>query len=859
MKRMFMALAVATLTVALGYAVPAKRLTKTVVQPDGSTVTVTLTGDEWFHSYVTSDGLVVDFTPEGYVVYADSANDNNVFVHEVSERSADELAYVAAQSTSLKYAAKRNAAPKVKARKAQQKSIKAPLRNVQGKVSIEQEESQVPHKGTVNVPILLVNYKDYKFKDSDPNKVFTDFFLDGEKSAKQYFVDASNGKYDPEFHVYGPYTLPQNRKYYGGSDRYGDDEKPGHMVKDAIQLADPEVDFSIFDNDGDGACDVIIVLYAGVGQASCMSVPQSVWPCQWDLESSGAGNMTVDGVLMSKFAVFNELNGEDFSKIDGIGTFCHEFSHCLGLPDFYDTEYGGYFGMGYWSLLDTGCYNDDGYTPIGYSAYEKAFMGWIDLEAGHANTYYSLPVLSDPATTDPKAIILTNRSDVNEYFIFENRAKIGWDKYIGDQGMLITHVTYSASAWANNTVNNYSLQRMTFVPADNKITDTSYGSDLWPKSYATEFTNDSKPSARTNTGSYLSQPVTEITRDVKTGVVSFWVDRAPIVEAPAPEMSEPICEESGSFTAIWAPVVVEGSDVTYTLQVWPTNDPLPAPQVVFNPAAGTSDWALTGQYKLMTTMLYLGTSSGDGSMVSNNRITPDNGVITIVANAKRYSTDKDPVLLLSLVDEEGNETNAKEFIVENSAQYYSAAITGLDNTKTYAVKIANSGRSKRVTLYSAMAFAGDCADAQASDYEKVYNEAIGADSKAAQAKAVETISGRRITISGITDTSYKLTGLNDESYSYRVKAVPADFDKALEGLWSETQTIDLAQGGISEVIVDAVSTYIISNGQIIATPGARLYSVSGIEISPISSGCFAPAAGAYILVTPGHRPTKVVL
>lgn len=858
MKRILLAFAVAALTVASGYAVPAKRLKKTVVQPDGSTVTVTLTGDEWYHSYVTSDGLVVDFTPDGYVVYADAADDNSVFVHEVAERSAEELSFLASKSTSLNYAAKRNASAKVIARKAQKKSVKAPLRVSQGKVSIEQEESQVPHKGKANVPILLVNYKDYKFKDSDPNKVFTDFFLEGDKSAKKYFTDASNGQYDPEFYIYGPYNLSQNRKYYGGTDRYGTDERPGEMVKEAIQLADSEVDFSIFDNDGDGACDVVIVLYAGVGQASS-GVTQSVWPCQWDLTSSGAGDFMVDGVMMSKFAVFNELNGEDYTKIDGVGTFCHEFSHCLGLPDFYDTDAGGHFGMGWWSLLDTGCYNDDGYTPIGYSAYEKAFMGWIELEAGQANTYYSLPVLNDPNSTEQKAVILTNRSDVNEYFIFENRAKTGWDKYIEDQGMLITHVTYSASAWANNTVNNYNLQRMTFVPADNKMSETSYSSDLWPKSYATEFTNTSKPAARTNTGSYLSQPVTEITRDVKTGVVSFWVDRAPIVEASTPELDEPIVNEAGSLIASWAPVVVEGSDVSYTLQVWPTNEPLPAPQVWTNTANNYSDWTFAGQYKTMTGMVYLGTTTGDGSMVSNNRVTPDNGAITIVANAKRYGTDSDPVLLFSLVDEDGVETDATEIAVEKTAEYYSAAITGLDNTKTYAVKIANSGRSKRVTLYSAMAFAGECADAQAADYEKVYNEAIASGSEAAQAQAVETVSGRRITVSGITDTSYTLTGLEKESYSYRVKAVPADHEKALDSFWSETIVVDLSFSGISDVAVDATSTCIISNGRIIATPGARLFSVSGIEISPVAPGCFAPAAGAYILVTPGLRPAKVVL
>ena len=83
-----------------------------------------------------------------------------------------------------------------------------------------------------------------------------------------------------------------------------------------------------------------------------------MWPCQWELSASDFNKaLTLNGVKIDKFGVFNELNGFDMSRIDGIGTFCHEFSHCLGLPDFYCTTYAGYFGMSDWSLMDYGCYN----------------------------------------------------------------------------------------------------------------------------------------------------------------------------------------------------------------------------------------------------------------------------------------------------------------------------------------------------------------------------------------------------------------------------------------------------------------------------------------------------------------------
>ncbi len=860
MKRKILGLALAALTIATASAVPARRIVKTVTQPDGSTITVTLTGDEWFHSYVTADDLTVALTPEGHAVYTNADGLTAVYAHEANQRDSFETGFIAAQGASLNYQARRSASPKVIAREQQQRQAAAAAANpIMKSPQVEQGESQVPHKGTAHIPIILVEYTDVKFKNSSTaNATFQDFFMGEEDSAKKYFTDASLGQYDPEFHVYGPYTLSKSRVYYGGTDYWGNDEKPGHMVKEAIQLANPDVDFSIFDNDGDGICDVVIVLYAGVGQASS-GVAQAVWPCQWDLASSGAGSITVDGIKMTKFAVFNELNGSNSSKIDGIGTFCHEFSHCLGLPDFYETTYGnGYFGMDAWSLMDYGCYNDNGYTPIGYSAYEKAFMGWLNLIDGEKNTFYQLPVLNNPDDPQTTAVVLTNKANAKEYFIFENRAKQGWDTYISDQGMLITHVTYDASAWNNNTVNNYALQRMTIVPADNKLTSATINQDLWPKANAFEFTNTSTPAAKTNSGSYLSQPVTEITRDPSTGVVSFWVDRIPVSEIETPELKEPVVEETGSFTASWSPVTIDGTDVSYTLQVWPAADGLPMPAVFTNFKAIESNWSFGGVYKLYSTYLTFGSASSDGYMTSRTAVYPDNGAISVVVNAKRYGTDANPVVVMSLLDSNGNVAAVDEFEVTKDAAYYSCCFNGLDDSEPYTVKIANRGTSKRISVYSVMAFEGDYAGATDEEYKAAFDSALD-DSAAAPARAQETTSGDRLTVTGITDTSYKVTGLQNIRYRYRVKAVPEDTTLGKESFWSPVKEIDLSTSGVTDIDVDAPqSTYIISGNELVATPGARLYSVSGVEIKAIAPGRFAPAPGAYILITPGLAPAKIV-
>jgi len=860
MNKKLLALALATLTVASVNAVPAKRLTKTVTQPDGSTLTVTLIGDEWFHSYVTSDGLVVDFTDDGHAVYRASDGPTAVYAHEIAERDANEQQFITAQSTKLTYNAQRAISPKVTARKAETNiAATSNLRREKGLIKIEQEESQVPHKGTAHVPIILVEYTDVKFRDgANAAQTFEEFFMGEESSARKYFQDASLGQYDPQFHIIGPVTVSKKRVYYGGYDYYGNDEKPGTMVKEAIKLADPTTDFSIFDNDGDGQCDVVIVLYAGVGQASS-GVSQSVWPCQWDLTSSRDGAVTCDGVRCNKFAVFNELNGTDQSEIDGIGTFCHEFSHCLGLPDFYETTYNyGYFGMNDWSLMDHGSYNNDGYTPIGYSAYEKAFMGWIELVDGQKNTQYTLPILNNTADPQTLAIALTNTKDPNEYFIFENRAKQDWDSYIRDEGMMITHVTYSTSVWESNSVNNSALQRMTIVPADNRLTATTLSGDLWPKSYATEFTDTSTPAAKTNTGSFLSQPVTEITRNAQTGEISFWVDRSPVIPASVPDVTEPIVEEAGSFTAVWNPVVVEGTDVTYTLQVWPKAGTLPTPGLWLDFSDGINGWTAEGDVKVLSSSLYFGTATTEGAITSDGRIAPENGVVTVAAKAKQYGPDKSSVIVFSLLDDGGNVIAEKEFEVNATAAYYSAAFPELDNDKTYAVKVGNRGKLKRVTLYSVMAFAGDYADSDDIDFENMLAD-LG-EGATAPSKVESSTSGSRMTFSGITDTSYTVTGLQNLTYRYRVKAIPVDESKGTESPWTEVHEIDLSTSGISDISTDmSQASYIVVNGEIVATPGSRLHTVAGLEIKASAPGRFSPAPGVYILSTPGLRPVKILL
>jgi len=523
MKKILTLAVVAMMACSTAMAVPAKPGYQTYVQRDGSRITVQAMGDEFFHYFVTSDGLPVDCDDNGDFYYLTAAGRSAVLAHDADRRTAGELTYLQQQRASMQ-----------SVETARHKARRISARRKAG-------QTQVPTIGSPRVPIILVQYTDKKM--SNTKQQFEAQYKTGPKSVLQYFTDQSNGKYTPQYDIYGIYDLPKQRAYYGGN-KDGNDSCVATMVYHAIVQAGDDIDWSQYDNDGDGEADVCIVVYAGVGEAQASrTVPASVWPCQWDLNSGayyndGPGAQTRNGVLINRFAVFNETYGSsDYgTTMDGIGTFCHEFSHCLGLPDFYETSYGhGYYGMGTWSLMNSGCYNGgsiSGDTPVGYSAYEKNFMEWIDLIEPVENTRYTLPVFNAKAEATDQAIKITSHLNSNEYFILENRRKQGWDQYIADEGVLITHFTYVADRWEENTPNNEAIQLATIIAADNQASTYSEANDCYGKTNH-EFSPTSTPASvlnmrangtlasQTGAAGTLNKPVTDITIN-SDGTVSLW-------------------------------------------------------------------------------------------------------------------------------------------------------------------------------------------------------------------------------------------------------------------------------------------------------------------------------------------------
>ena len=508
MRRIILAIVLVITAWTIIQAVPAKSVPFTHTQSDGSTVTLVMGGGEFCHSLMTLDGLTVAQDMNGDYCYMAGGSMSDVLAHDAEGRGIKEIAFIKAYRDQM--------------------TLDATFRRMPCREDAN-ANPQVPTMGSPRIPVILVSYTDIGFVDSDPVATFQNQFNEKEYSCFHYFESQSRGMFTPQFDILGPVNLPQNRTYYGDNIRvYGQevDQQLGTMIYDACTGLN-DVDFSHYDNDGDGYVDVVVVLYAGVGESQAYySVPESVWPCQWDMQEAFAwgcsvtGPFTLNGVTIDKFAVFNEREGsnDNSTRIDGVGTFCHEFSHCLGLPDFYPTNGANYYGMSTWDIMDHGCYLNNAHRPAGYSSYERHFMGWMDLIEPEPNTQYTMAPLNTPEGT---AVKVVNDNNPDEYYLLEYRTKTDWDEYLSAEGILILHVDYNKNAWENNTPNNLgSHPRMSIIPADNVLSSYTNKYDTWPYGTLDSLTNNSTPAATVYRGTYMNKPITSM--QVADGFASFW-------------------------------------------------------------------------------------------------------------------------------------------------------------------------------------------------------------------------------------------------------------------------------------------------------------------------------------------------
>lgn len=520
MKKLYLMLSMLFAFGIAANAVPAKKLQKVITLANGTQVSVELRGDEYLSWWEGTDGTA----------YRTTATDENVF--EAFDLEAQKPAAAARRARTEQGRVARLARVKNSLKGADDK-----MRGLGG--------DHITYKGVKKGLVVLVDFKNKKFADGHDLEYYKNVingkdFTDEEEgyvgSVRDYFLAQSNGQFELDFDVVGPVTMSKNYGYYGNDGAYQKDEKVYEMIKEACDGIQDKVNLKDYDWDGDGEADQVFFLYAGLGQASGGS-PGTIWPHESELRYWPCGVLSYPTGKINTYACANELQPETQGSSRyisaGIGTICHEFSHCLGFADMYDTTGGGGYGMSVFDVMDQGSYNGNGFVPCNYTAFERIYAGWVEaIELESPATVKDMKSVSDYG----RPFIMYNYKNTNEYFLLENRQNTGWDKGLyGSNGLLIVHVNYVPSRWANNSVNasNEKIQCCTVVNADGSRENTQYSlqGDLYPYEVKgvtmnDEFTDESEPAAKLYTknsdNSYaLGIPITQIKRS--KGSVSFLV------------------------------------------------------------------------------------------------------------------------------------------------------------------------------------------------------------------------------------------------------------------------------------------------------------------------------------------------
>jgi M6 family metalloprotease-like protein len=814
-KRSVTAATLAALLSTPVWAVPAKRITKSVTQSDGSVIQVTLVGDEFCHYYVTEDNIPVREGDDGFYYYieGEGLTTSSVEAHAVKARKSAERKYVKknAESIQLHIQNYRKRVRENKSRLRNQLSLPT-VQEIKGLTTDEEGSTGQPRKaaprkaaveGSRKALVILVNYKDQKmvhtqseFDRMHNEEGYSDNGSVG--SVREYFKDQSKGAFDVQFDVVGPYTVSQNWRYYGKNDSYGNDQGAGELIKEACKLADADVNFADYDWDGDGEVESVYVYYAGYSEAEGASA-LTVWPHAWTLTEANGASLKLDGVTVDNYACSSELMGTEGSVMEGMGTFCHEFSHVLGLPDLYDTEYGGGYGMQTWDLMDQGSYNANGYIPPCYSALELWTMGWgLPTLLENSARIKDMASLTDQGET----YVLYNDAVANEFYLLENRQLKKWDKALEGHGLLITHVDYDETAWAENTINNVSShQRFSVIPADNSTSTATVAGDIYPGSSGnTALTNLTKPAAtlfnnNTDGTKYMNKPITNITESDGTISFDFMQDK----ELTTPQVLAPSNIQSDGFVANWnavdeateywvelctsIPDTVSAFLVYEDFRNFPEGNKLIPTNVTNSLENYTmySGWTGENVYVLNSQVL-LGTSTLTG-WLQTPMLTTKTGLYYIVLKVIPYNTSGIEVKYTLDVYDANNEKIA-------SGNFSATEEKTVGMTLSYgepcSFRITPSTRSY-ITVLEVLSTTDGSSTTEGGEVVGTYST---------------------------TDTHYTFSGLTENRYYYRVKALSSEGSSQ----WSEFAIANLGLKGDADgngrVTVNDITTVVdyLKNG-----------------------------------------------
>jgi M6 family metalloprotease-like protein len=435
----------------IALSIPALPGYRTVEQPDGRKIELTQVGDEWEKYYETKEGYTVIRDNEGYWVYAVLSADGKLI------------------------------SSGVKAGEPPPQNLRKHIRPTSGNryataLRLQSNQKVVSPQGSGMLPVVLIKFPDHseEFSAQDFQRVFfgtdsTDFSL------KQYYEEVSYCKFTIHGEVVGWVIADNNRSYYGQNDTSGKDRYPGDLVYEAAQKADPSIDYSKYDTDGDCKVDVLAVVHSGTGEENTVyGETDDIWSHRWSLTGAqfyGYSNkgaytsqdtckadstrkvLVDDYIIMSE--VFKNSSDPGGPVISATGLMAHEYAHALGLPDLYDVD-GSSKGVGDWGLMGSGAWNSDGSNPgnrpAHMSAWSKAVLGWVSVGKLSGSGSVSIPPVIDDNTAVFQILSGTpGRS--GEYFLIEYRKKVKFDSGLPGEGLLIWHIDESKTT-TDNTDNS---------------------------------------------------------------------------------------------------------------------------------------------------------------------------------------------------------------------------------------------------------------------------------------------------------------------------------------------------------------------------------------------------------------------
>lgn len=491
-----------------------------VRQADGKEVQIQVYGDEFFHYTTDAHGYLINQKADGNYYYSSFAENGRITISNHPYGSMQKLMH-------------REQIPQAVINKA---TMEREQKREQAQVAgLRSAPARAANQGQKRQLVLLVEFADVSFKTANPITAFSDM-LNKENysmygthgSARDYFYENSMQQFEPSFDVYGPYKVSKTMAEYGGNDESGNDKDPYSLIIEALTAAVSDgVDLSLYDADNDKILDNVYVFYAGYSESDGAD-ENTIWPHSSSLYHR---DVRLNGILLGTYACSSELRLSD-NQIAGIGTFCHEYAHVLGLMDLYDTDYAESGGIAYtWgslSLMAQGSHSNHGKCPPYLCAEEREQLGWYDIPLLDAKGDYTiLPVSQNQAYR-------INTENENEYFVIEYRKKQSWDNFIDAEGILLYHVDKSqnmvngwpaAYRWLTNTVNCYPLHRcMYIVDASNQqaaITrDVMYPSSRGNNSFSLQ----SKPSSMSWSGMPLPISIENMQHDGEKATFSVVKD-----------------------------------------------------------------------------------------------------------------------------------------------------------------------------------------------------------------------------------------------------------------------------------------------------------------------------------------------